>query len=115
MNSIDYNFENKYSLFEIKDESSYLIAVIPNNIININNNIALNKFIIKFSFKSFDSEVYNEIKSINYEPFLNSTIINIFCMDEINTLVIFVCAYVEIRNITQNGTNQQGYQTQENI
>ena len=67
MNSIDYNFEYKYSLFEIKDESSYLIAVIPKNIIN--NNIALNKFIIKFSFKSFDSEVYNEIKSINYEPF----------------------------------------------
>ena len=113
MNSIDYNFEYKYSLFEIKDESSYLIAVIPKNIIN--NNIALNKFIIKFSFKSFDSEVYNEIKSINYEPFLNSTIINIFCMDEINTLVIFVCTYVEIGNITQNGTNQQGHQTQENI
>ena len=113
MSNIDNNFEYKYSLFEIKDESSYLIAVIPNNIIN--NNIALNKFIIKFSFKSFDSEVYNEIKSINYEPFLNSTIINIFCMDEINTLVIFVCTYVEIGNITQNGTNQQGHQTQENI
>ena len=111
MNSIDYNFEYKYSLFEIKDESPYLMAVIPKNIIN--NNIALNKFIIKFSFKSFDSEVYNEIKSINYEPFLNSTIINIFCMDEINTLVIFVCTFVEIRNITQNGTNQQGHQTQE--
>ena len=55
MNSIDYNFEYNNSLFEIKDESSYLIAVIPKNIIN--NNIALNKFIIKFSFKSFDSEV----------------------------------------------------------
>ena len=67
INKLDYNFEYKYSLFEIKDESTYLIAFIPKNIIN--NNIAQKKFIIKFSFKSFDSHAYNEIKSINYEPF----------------------------------------------
>ena len=89
MNESDYNFEYKYSLFEIKEDSSYLIVFIPMN--TIDNNMIEKQFIKKFRFKSFDSETYEEINSINYNDYLNSTIINVFFMDDFGILVSFFC------------------------
>ena len=88
MNGSDYNFEYKYSLFEIKEDSSYLIVFIPMN--TIDNNMIEKQFIKKFGFKSFDSNTYEEINALKYNEFLNRRIINVFFMDDFETLVVFV-------------------------
>ena len=104
MNDSNYYFEYKYSLFEIKEELSYLMAFIPIN--TIDNNIIEKKFIKKFRFKSFDSKTHEEINSLKYNDFLTSTIINVFFMDDSETLVVFIFINVEIDD--DENTAQQG-------
>ena len=39
-------------------------------------------FIKKFSFKSFDEEVYDEINTINYSDYMDTRIVNIILFDD---------------------------------
>ena len=81
----DYYFPLEYKLFELKEKSEYFIAFIP--LLPIDENILDVSFIKRFRFKSFDSNAYEELSSINYEDYLNSNIIDIFLFEESNTLV----------------------------
>ena len=86
LDSDDYYFPFEYELFELKEKSEYIIAFIPSY--NVYEDITDVDFIKKFIFKSFDNNAYEELKSINYEDFLNTRIINIFLLEESKTLVI---------------------------
>ena len=88
-----YMFPYETVLFELKKESSYIIAFIPK--INVYEEIQSISFIKKFRFKSFDENTYEEIKSINYTNYLNNQIINVILLDDdSNTLVVL--SYTEI-------------------
>ena len=82
-----YDFEYDFDLFELKNDSSYFIVFIPKSLVN--ENMALKKFIRKFKFQSFDNSAYNEIKSISYFGYLDTKIINIFYLDDFETLFVF--------------------------
>ena len=85
----DYSLTYNYELFELKKESAYIIAFIPTfKIIEELKNV---KFIKKFKFSSFSENTYEEIRSVNYEKYLNNLILNIFFMDDTNTLVVLTC------------------------
>ena len=64
----DYYFPLEYKLFELKEKSEYIIAFIP--LLSIDENILDVSFIKRFRFKSFDSNAYEELGSINYEDYI---------------------------------------------
>ena len=67
-------------LFELKRENAYIIAFIPDN--NINPEMSSGAFIKKFKFKSFDSNAYDEIKSVTYMGYEGKSILSTFLMDD---------------------------------
>ena len=81
-----YKFPYENILFELKNQSEYIIAFIPKN--SIQENLLNLNFIIKFRFQSLYDNVYDEIGNVKYTNFLNHTIINVFLMDDSNNLVI---------------------------
>ena len=46
------------------------------------------KFFIKFSFKSFNENAFNEIKSVSYKNYFNNKIINVFFTENPKILII---------------------------
>ena len=81
----DYFFLFKYELFELKEKCEYIIAFIP--LFEVDEVLLDVSFIKKFRLKSFDNDAYEELRSINYEEYLNTSIINIFFLEETKTLV----------------------------
>ena len=71
---------DNYDIFELKRESTYIIAFISNEFIATEMKNA--KFIKKFRFKPLDVQVYDEINSMNFEEFENRLILNVFLMDD---------------------------------
>ena len=94
LNESDYYWPYNYEIFELKKESSYIIAFIP--MISINEDMQKTNFIKKFRFKSFDDSAYEELYSLTYENYLNQKILNVFLMDDINTIVVLT--YLENDN-----------------
>ena len=104
------NIDNyEFSLFELKQTSSYFIVSIPK--FYITESFSGNKFIKEFNFKFLNNNVkYNELKNINYENFVNSKIINAFYMDDCEIIVVFFAKNLlgfEGENIT-TGQGQTG-------
>ena len=87
-----YFFPYEYSIFELSRELTYIITFIPK--IKVYEELCKVNFIKKFRFKSFDKSAFEEIKSINYEQFLNHTILSSFLMDDLGILGII--SYLEI-------------------
>ena len=90
----DYFFPYECSLFELKKESTYIIVFIPK--VNVYEDLKNVNFIKKFRFKSFDKNAYEEIKTVQYEHFLEHNILDTFLMDDSNILV--VVSYLEEQN-----------------
>ena len=88
----EYFFPYECSLFELKKESEYIIVFIPK--FNVYEDLRNVNFIKKFIFKSFDKNSYEEIKTVQYEQFLNHKIVDAFLMDDYNILVLV--SYFEI-------------------
>ena len=86
LNEDDYFFPYECSLFELKKESAYIIVFKPK--VKVYEELRNVNFIIKFGFKSFDKNSYEEIKTVQYEQFFDSKIVDIFFMDDSNILVI---------------------------
>ena len=82
----DYFFPYECSLFELKKESTYIIVFIPK--VNVYEDLKNVNFIKKFRFKSFDKNAYEEIKTVQYEHFLEHNILDTFLMDDSNILVV---------------------------
>ena len=80
-----YRFPYEIVLLELKKESSYIIAFIPK--IYVNENMNGLSFIKKFRFKAFNEDAYEEIKSIEYNNYINKRIVSAFLMDD-NFLVV---------------------------
>ena len=76
----DYYYEFQYELFELNGTNEYIIAFFPNS--NITEEMHNISFIKKFSFKSFDEEVYDEINTINYSDYMDTRIVNIILFDD---------------------------------
>ena len=74
-----YYLSFNYDLFELGEKNEYIIAFIPDS--NITEKISNSKFIIKFRFKSFDENAYDEINIIDYSSYLNSRINNIILLN----------------------------------
>ena len=74
-----YYLSFNYDLFELGEKNEYIIAFIPDS--NITEKISNSKFIIKFRFKSFDENAYDEINIIDYSSYLNSRIINVILLN----------------------------------
>ena len=82
-----HSFE--YSLFEIKDESTYIIAFVPITSGSGNDERGDAFIIKKFRFKSFSNDAYEEINITQYNQNYNNRIISAFSMDDCNIIVVF--------------------------
>ena len=82
----DYLLPYNYEIFELKRDTTYIIAFIP--AFKIIEEMKNAKFIKKFKFKSFSENAYEEISSIKYENYFNHLILNVFLMDDTYTLVV---------------------------
>ena len=82
----EYFFPYECSLFELKKESAYIIVFKPK--VKVYEELRNVNFIKKFRFKSFDKNSYEEIKTVQYEQFLNHKIVDAFLMDDYNILVL---------------------------
>ena len=85
----DYNFPCQREIYKLNGLSLYAIAFIPYSIIN--QNFKDINFIKKFTFKSFDEDTYQEIKSIKFDNFIDRRIISTFFMDDSGILVTISC------------------------
>ena len=86
INGKDYIFSYEFSLFELKNEKAYIIAFNP---IELNSNECKYYMIKKFKIKSFDSNAYEEIRSVFYDNNYNNRIVCSFSMDDFNIIVVF--------------------------
>ena len=71
-------------------------------------------FIKKFSFKSFDSEAYNELSSLNYTKYVNSSIIDNFLMDD-NYILAVLSFYDEEDDDRVDYDYENGYSGYRNL
>ena len=97
----DYFFPFDYELFEIKERSEYIIVFIPKMIVY--DEILDVSFMKKFRFQSFDINAYEERVLVTYEDYLDSKIMNVFYMDDFNTLVVLYINENIIDPSTQGG------------
>ena len=81
-----HSFE--YSLFQIKNESAYVVAFIPKTP-NLSDDKGDTFKIIKFKFQSFDTNTYQQINMTEYKNNCNNRIISAFSMDDCNIIVVF--------------------------
>ena len=86
LNPDDYFFPFDYELFEIKDRNEYVIAFIPQ--MNIDEDILDVTFIKRFRFQSFDINAFEDRGSLTYQDYLYAKILNVFLMDDLNTIVV---------------------------
>ena len=86
LNPDDYFFLFDYELFEIKDRNEYVIAFIPQ--MNIDEDILDVTFIKRFRFQSFDINAFEDRGSLTYQDYLYAKILNVFLMDDLNTIVV---------------------------
>jgi hypothetical protein len=85
----DVIFPYERELYELKGKSLYIMVFIPK--ILVNENFKGISFIKKFSFKSFDEDAYEEIKSVPFNNYINRIIISSFFMDDGRNFVIVSC------------------------
>jgi len=86
LNIKQYIFPYETFLFELKEESSYIIAFIPK--MYVNEDMKELSFIKKFRFKTFNEDAYDEITTIDYNNHLNNRILSSFLMDDKYLVVI---------------------------
>ena len=97
----DYLFPFDYELFEIKEKNEYIIVFIPQ--INIYDGILDVSFMKRFRFQSFDENAYEERDSITYQDYLDSNILKVFLLDDLNILFVlsgkeYCSGYINRRN-----------------
>ena len=85
LNENKYGFPYETSLFQLKGNSLYIIAFIPKS--PVNEDFYDLSFIKKFTFKSFNDDAYEELKSITFNDYINRLIIGTFFMDDLGILV----------------------------
>ena len=78
-------FPYERELYELKRESAYIIAFIPKY--KVNENFCDLNFIKKFSFKSFDDNAYEHLKSVKFNKYVDTSILGAFFMDDCGRLV----------------------------
>ena len=78
-------FAYERELYELKRESAYIIAFIPKY--KVNENLCDLSFIKKFSFKSFDDNAYEHLKSVKFNKYVDTSILGAFFMDDCGRLV----------------------------
>ena len=78
-------FQYERELYELKRESAYIIAFIPKY--KVNENLCDLSFIKKFSFKSFDDNAYEHLKSVKFNKYVDTSILGAFFMDDCGRLV----------------------------
>ena len=111
-----------YEVFELPLESAYIIVFIPNE--TINDKITSAIFIKKFKFKSLDDNPIEDIKSVDFKAYENQKILNVFFMDDEETLVVLTYKgngrrrvskimppgdWISLRKTVDNGFNLQIY------
>ena len=107
-----YIIPYRYHIFEIKKETTYIITFIP--LYPVSEEMANLPFIKKFSFKSFDSEAYNELSSLNYTKYVNSSIIDNFLMDD-NYILAVLSFYDEEDDDSVDYDYENGYSGYRNL
>ena len=100
-----YSFQYKYVIFELNEESTYCLALIPEN--NVRGDMNKEKFIIKFRFQSFDSDAYTEINSLKYKDYLNYKILNVFFMEDYYFFGVLFCIENEEYDKTHERQNTE--------
>ena len=93
----EYEFPYEIMLFELKKEFSYIMAFIPK--IFVNEDMRRLSFIKKFRFKTSNEDAYEEIKSIEFNNYINKTILSTFLMDDKFSLVVISLEKIEVNNI----------------
>ena len=89
-----------FSIFNIKNESTYIIVFIPKEY----NTEASSSYIIKkFQFQSYDMNAYYEINSTQSNDNFNIRGINAFPIDDFNILIVFF-----VYNFNNNNGNIYG-------
>ena len=78
-------FAYERELYELKRKSAYIIAFIPKY--KVNENFCDLSFIKKFSFKSFDDNAYEHLKSVKFNKYVDTSILGTFFMDDYGRLV----------------------------
>ena len=106
LNSDDYNFPFDYELFEIKDRNEYVIVFIPK--IKIEEQILNANFMKKFRFQSFDVNAFEERSLATYNDYLDTKILNVFLMDDLNTLVVLYVNKTIYEEENQGGADIRG-------
>ena len=86
LNIKQYIFPYETFLFELKEESSYIIAFIPK--MYVNEDMKELSFIKKFRFKTFNEDAYEEITTIEYNRYINNRILSAFLVDDKYLVVI---------------------------
>ena len=76
LNKDNYLFPFEIALYELKNESIYILAFIPKSLVNENFNEI--NFIIQFSFKAFEEDIYEELNSVKFNNYSNRIIIDAF-------------------------------------
>ena len=106
LNSDHYNFPFDYELFEIKDRNEYVIVFIPKIIIE--ERILNANFMKKFRFQSFDVNAFEERSLATYNDYLDTKILNVFLMDDLNTLVVLYVNKTIYEEENQGGADIRG-------
>jgi len=94
INREKFEFPYETNIYELKGESVYIITFIPKiPLYNLIEDLSNLSFIKKYTFKSFDRDAYKELKYIDFNYYINRTIIGTFFMDDYNRgiLVIISC------------------------
>ena len=95
-----YIFPFEKELFEVKEGLSYIIIFIPKY--KVDNNFSDLNFILKFSFKSFDVDAYQEINKVKYDDYKNKEIIGSFFMNDERGILIIISYIIPENPPTEN-------------
>ena len=116
LNREKYEFPYETHLYELKGESTYILAFIPKiPLYNVSEDFSNLSLIKKFSFKSFDKDAYKVIKSIEFNYYINRIIIDIFFMEDYNRGILVVISDIIITDMIARLSASQQYQTYEYI
>ena len=111
LNREKYEFPYEINLYELKGESVYIIAFIPKIPFDYCCGDFSNlSFIKKFRFKSFDKDAYKELKSIDFNNYINRTIIGTFFMDDYNRGILVIISFKEIEESFKRFLSSNDYQ-----
>ena len=87
----EYLWPYEYEIFELKKESAYIISFIPT--FEVGEDMVNYNFMKKFRFKSFDNNAYQDISALKFKNFENQKILNVFLMEDTNSIVVLAYEY----------------------